>query len=410
MPSKQPSKQPRQPAQEQMDLSDNSGSGDELGTEQEREPSKPTYKKAKQSKTSAETVPSKPAGKSSKDVKGKGRAKADTDAEKDDMDVDTENAQSRKRSANGLYTPNNMDVKHLAEENERLVRRLEEMSNRYNNLQRMRDQLVQDKDAEKTQAALYKRIDSLQKLDKQRSELLSFRNSEYTKSKLIQQDPKDVVEFVTIDWADRYRAEGMEDVQTENTDLAKRLKASEAAREELQKKVARQQGELAQLREELKLTQKELEVEVTNSKKLQAEAGRRPAASSQPPIVAGAPKGVVHELENKVDLLENLSGVSIINYTESIRQPGNVKSITYTCLLRLEDREFPFKLVVWDQGAGDQSQEAEHVVYSPGEPMDPDIELDYLASSFTFPRSQIMVFYQNMLGILTTSREEEDDA
>ncbi|KAG8809080.1 hypothetical protein FRC17_003629 [Serendipita sp. 399] len=407
MPPKQANKQQRQPVEEQIEISGDSNSDDELGTEQEREPSKASRVKPKHSKAGVETAPPKPPGKSSKDLKGKGKAKMDTEAEEDDMDVDTENIQTKKRSANGLYNPSNMDAKYLAEENERLTRRLEEMSERYNTVIRMRDQLAPDKQAERTQAALNKRIDSLQRLDKQRTELLNLRNSDYTKSKLIQLDPNAPIEFVTIEWADRYREEGMEDVQKENEEVAKSLRTAEATREELQKKVTKQQEELLKLREELNLTRKELEAEVTNSKKLQADAGRRPATSSQPTVVSAATKSELRELKNKIDLLENLSGVSVLNYTESIRQPGDVKSITYTCLLGLEDGEFPFKLVVWDQGPG--AGESEHVVFSPGEPIDPDMDLDYLATSFTFPRSQMSVFYQNMMGILISKPEEASE-
>jgi hypothetical protein len=70
--------------------------------------------------------------------------------------------------------------------------------------------------------------------------------------------------------------------------------------------------------------------------------------------------------------------------------------------------EFPFKLVVWDEKQ-DEDDESEHVVYTPGEPIDPELQLDYLAGSFTFPRSQLAVFYQNMIGILTSSREAEEE-
>lgn len=70
--------------------------------------------------------------------------------------------------------------------------------------------------------------------------------------------------------------------------------------------------------------------------------------------------------------------------------------------------DFPFKLVIWDQKLPGET-ETEHVVYSPGEPIDPELELQYLANSFTFPRSQMAVFYQNMVGILNPSVDEEGE-
>lgn len=71
--------------------------------------------------------------------------------------------------------------------------------------------------------------------------------------------------------------------------------------------------------------------------------------------------------------------------------------------------EFPFKLVIWDEKIPGE-QGSEHVVYSPGEPIDPELELDYLAKSFTFPRTQMVVFYQNMVSILNASGEDDEDS
>lgn len=56
-----------------------------------------------------------------------------------------------------------------------------------------------------------------------------------------------------------------------------------------------------------------------------------------------------------------------------------------------------------------KGEETEHVVYSPGEPLDPELELGYLTSTFTFPRSQMRVFYHNMLNVLTDSGQEEEE-
>lgn len=70
--------------------------------------------------------------------------------------------------------------------------------------------------------------------------------------------------------------------------------------------------------------------------------------------------------------------------------------------------EFPFKLVIWDEKQ-DGAEESEHVVYSPGEPIDPGLELGYLASPFTFPRSQMAVFYQNLMGVITGANDGEVD-
>jgi len=51
----------------------------------------------------------------------------------------------------------------------------------------------------------------------------------------------------------------------------------------------------------------------------------------------------------------------------------------------------------------------EHVVYTPGEPLDPELEIGYLRASFTFPRSQMRVFYHNMLNILTEGPQEAEE-
>jgi len=73
--------------------------------------------------------------------------------------------------------------------------------------------------------------------------------------------------------------------------------------------------------------------------------------------------------------------------------------------------EFPFKLTIWDEKIATEEgeEETEHVVYAPGEPLDPDLELDYLRSSFTFPRSQMRVFYHNMMNILTEVAPDGDE-
>jgi hypothetical protein len=48
-------------------------------------------------------------------------------------------------------------------------------------------------------------------------------------------------------------------------------------------------------------------------------------------------------------------------------------------------------------------------VYTPGEPLDPDLELDYLKGPFTFPRSQMRVFYHNMMNMLTDVAPDGDE-
>lgn len=93
--------------------------------------------------------------------------------------------------------------------------------------------------------------------------------------------------------------------------------------------------------------QRELDAEVEHSKKLQAEIGRRPTMSA-PVSTSGfggssssqAKKGGpgAFELERKLELFEDLTSVSIISYVESLVQPGNVKKVTYTCLLSVENK------------------------------------------------------------------------
>lgn len=86
--------------------------------------------------------------------------------------------------------------------------------------------------------------------------------------------------------------------------------------------------------------QRELDAEVEHSKKLQSDfSSRRPAPAPTSAARGGATHGAVaRELEKKIELLEGLSGVGILNYTESIRQPGNSRSITYTCMLSIDER------------------------------------------------------------------------
>jgi hypothetical protein len=66
-------------------------------------------------------------------------------------------------------------------------------------------------------------------------------------------------------------------------------------------------------------------------------------------------------------------------------------------------------LTIWDEkfAAEEDEEETEHVIYSPGEPLDPELELGYLRGTFTFPRSQMRVFYHNMMNILTDVAPEE---
>jgi hypothetical protein len=176
--------------------------------------------------------------------------------------------------------------------------------------------------------------------------------------------------------------------------------------------------------------QRELDAEVAHSKKVQEEASRRPPPSSTTSISQSSRGALSHEAQKKLELFENMTGLVIVSYSESIRQPGNVKMLTYTCVLSVEQRgkyfsscirlvshitfsntliiEFPFKIVVWDEKLENSGETAEHAVYSPGTPIDPDLDLGYLASSFTFPRSQLNVFYQNMLSILSPPAEEEE--
>lgn len=75
--------------------------------------------------------------------------------------------------------------------------------------------------------------------------------------------------------------------------------------------------------------------------------------------------------------------------------------------------ELSFKLGLFDgNGSGDLSQESqEHVVYTPNDPIDPDLEraLDYLARPFTFPRTQMAVFFQNLYTALTSSGLQASD-
>jgi hypothetical protein len=200
--------------------------------------------------------------------------------------------------------------------------------------------------------------------------------------------------------------------------------------------------------------QRELDAEVAHSKELAAEMGRRPAAatlgstsgfaggSSQGKNKAGQGGGPgAYEMEKKLELFEGLTGLVIVSYVETIRQPGNAKAVTYTCLLSADNKglssclsrhplsslrwltfsvpEFPFKLTIWDEkiATEEDEEETEHVVYAPGEPLDPELELGYLRGTFTFPRLQMRVFYHNMMNILTDfvpdgegEEEEEEDA
>jgi hypothetical protein len=45
-----------------------------------------------------------------------------------------------------------------------------------------------------------------------------------------------------------------------------------------------------------------------------------------------------HEAQKKLELFEGLTGLAILSYTESIRQPENAKSVTFTCMLTIEDK------------------------------------------------------------------------
>ncbi|CCA73099.1 hypothetical protein PIIN_07053 [Serendipita indica DSM 11827] len=360
---------------------DESDSDDELATEQEQEPLKKTTVKAKKPTTaessSRPTVSRVPSG-SAKTAKPKTKARNEAE-----MDVDSEDPSS-KRGA--------VDVQVLKEENERLSQSLRKLTARYDELQKACDELAAMKRPERNEMKLQEAVDSMRNVVEKNNKLLDLRRSDYTKSRLINSDPSSAVEFVTREWAERLRDEHMDGAAKELAELRAQLEESEAA---------------------LGALQKELDMEVANSKKLQAEASRRPhATSAQTTTTApasSASRAVVHELEKKIELYENMTEMVIVNYTENIRQPGNVKAVTFTCLLTMNERELPFKLSIWDQAQSDESDEREHVVYYPSEPVDPSIDLQYLASSFTFPRSQLSVFYQNIINVVSPPEADEDE-
>jgi len=151
-----------------------------------------------------------------------------------------------------------------------------------------------------------------------------------------------------MEWAEALKEDAMRELEAENEQLRARLVTSENA-------IKAERKEAAEAKRQRKIihytqfyhslissrsvnsAQRELEAEVEHSKKLAADAGRRPAPA-QP---AGASRNagpLTRELEKKVELLEGLAGIGIVTYTESLRQPGNAKSITYTCLLSLENQ------------------------------------------------------------------------
>lgn len=381
---------------------DESDSDDELATEQEQEPLKKTTVKAKKPTTaessSRPTVSRVPSG-SAKTAKPKTKARNEAE-----MDVDSEDPSS-KRGA--------VDVQVLKEENERLSQSLRKLTARYDELQKACDELAAMKRPERNEMKLQEAVDSMRNVVEKNNKLLDLRRSDYTKSRLINSDPSSAVEFVTREWAERLRDEHMDGAAKELAELRAQLEESEAARKEAEKKADIARKDAADARRQLGALQKELDMEVANSKKLQAEASRRPhATSAQTTTTApasSASRAVVHELEKKIELYENMTEMVIVNYTENIRQPGNVKAVTFTCLLTMNERELPFKLSIWDQAQSDESDEREHVVYYPSEPVDPSIDLQYLASSFTFPRSQLSVFYQNIINVVSPPEADEDE-
>ncbi|KIM20464.1 hypothetical protein M408DRAFT_135619 [Serendipita vermifera MAFF 305830] len=256
--------------------------------------------------------------------------------------------------------------------------------------------------------ALQTEIDSLNALLRRQQTLLELRNSEYTKSRLINRNPTEPADWVTVDWAEAQRDKAVAELTTQMNKLTARVEKAEKGRKDAEREGAEAQRQVA-------IVQRELDVEVANSKKLQAEIGRRPNISQPTPVAGSSSLGKkagpgALELEKKLELFEDLSSLSIISYVEAVEQPGNVKKVSYTCLLSVEDKEFPFKLVIWDERVAPvKGEETEHVVYSPGEPLDPDLDIGYLAQSFTFPRSQMHVFYQNMLNVLTDMGQDAQE-
>jgi hypothetical protein len=151
-----------------------------------------------------------------------------------------------------------------------------------------------------------------------------------------------------MEWAETLKEDAMRELEAENEQLRERLANSENAikaerREAAEAKRQRKIIQYTQIYHSLTFSrlvnsaQRELEAEVEHSKKLAADVGRRPAPA--PPAVSSRNAGpLTREFEKKVELLEGLAGIGIVTYTESIRQPGNAKSITYTCLLSLENQ------------------------------------------------------------------------
>lgn len=109
--------------------------------------------------------------------------------------------------------------------------------------------------------------------------------------------------------------------------------------------------------------QRELDAEVAHSKQLAAETGRRPAAaalgptsgskgsSSQGKNKAGSGGGPgAFEMEKKLELFEGLTGLVIVSYVETIRQPGDVKAIMFTCVFSVDNKglsvSFRFKSAI----------------------------------------------------------------
>ena len=97
--------------------------------------------------------------------------------------------------------------------------------------------------------------------------------------------------------------------------------------------------------------QREYDAEVVHSKQLQAEINRRPATiglgstsgfgtggTTQGKHKTGQSAPGAYEMEKKLELFEGLTGIGIVSYVETIRQPGDVKAVTYTCLLSIDGK------------------------------------------------------------------------
>ncbi|PVF94850.1 hypothetical protein CPB86DRAFT_788643 [Serendipita vermifera] len=396
--------------QEAIILSDQSGSDDDLGTEQglpTRPAKKPPTMAAVSSKHNQAKVPparetSAPPSKASK---GKAKAKPRTD---EDMDIDTERPTAKYGSVSAANGTRITDPKYLIQENERLQRMNDELIALNDQLQLLCDKIQEENQPTERETMLQAQVDQMSAVAAQSARLLDLRNSEYTKSRLINRDPYQPADFVTLDWAEREKENAIKEVDEQLGEMENRVAAAEQAVKDAEKRAAADRKELAEVKRQLAIVQRELDTEVEHSKKLQAEANKRPPPSS----TSSAPqqhRGLVHEAQRKIDLFENMTGLLIVSYSESIRQPGNVKMLTYTCVLTLDERDFPFKLVVWDEKQESNGELVEHVVYSPSEPIDQDLNLGYLAKGFTFPRSQLNVFYQNMIAILSPPGEEEEE-